>query len=302
MRTPRTWPMLLLSANLVLLTIPAQAENAQPDQQSDALCKQIARKLASVGLNECRAQHLKPTGAASVLGKPILMREYPPVKYKQPLGRVLFIGGVHGDEYSSVSVTFKWMNILNKHHSGLFHWRFIPLMNPDGLLRKKSRRINANGVDINRNFPTQSWDEALNDYWTRRTGRNTRRYPGPYALSEPETRWLVEEIARFRPDVIISVHAPHGLVDFDGPPKAPIKLGSLRLKVLGTYPGSLGNYAVAHKELQVVTLELSYAGIMPKKRQINRIWSDLIVWLKKNAVNRSAAPILLTDIVQTPPS
>ena len=71
----------------------------------------------------------------------------------RPLGRILVIGGIHGDEYSSVSVVFKWMDILNIHHSGLFHWHFIPLSNPDGLLQPSSQRQNARGVDLNRNFP-----------------------------------------------------------------------------------------------------------------------------------------------------
>ena len=33
------------------------------------------------------------------------------------LGRVLLIGGIHGDEYSSVTIVFKWLSILDRHHS-----------------------------------------------------------------------------------------------------------------------------------------------------------------------------------------
>jgi murein tripeptide amidase MpaA len=30
----------------------------------------------------------------------------------------------------------------------------VPVLNPDGMLAAKPRRVNANGVDLNRNFPT----------------------------------------------------------------------------------------------------------------------------------------------------
>ena len=255
---------------------------AQPAQSEiSALCEQIGGKLSSVSDDECKALELEPTGHYSVNRLPIGLKEYPPVEGRRPLGRVLFIGGIHGDEYAAVSVTFKWMEILNKHHSGLFHWRVIPLMNPDGLLQKKSQRMNANGVDLNRNFPTTSWHSALVDYWEKRTGKNIRRYPGPHALSEPESRWLFTEMANFQPDVVVSVHAPHGIVDFDGPKDtAPKKLGHLNLKLLGTYPGSLGNYANTYGDMPVVTLELPHAGIMPSKKQISNIWTDLIRWLR----------------------
>ena len=253
--------------------------SAQPEIST--LCKRIGDKLASVSDRECLALDLKPSGHYSVNQLPIGLREYPPIDGRRPLGRVLFVGGIHGDEYAAVSVTFKWMKILEEYHSGLFHWRMIPLVNPDGLLQKKSQRMNANGVDLNRNFPTSSWHRALVDYWEKRTGKNKRRYPGPYALSEPETRWLFTEIATFQPDVIVSVHAPHGIVDFDGPQDAaPDKLGHLNLKLLGTYPGSLGNYANTYGGMPVVTLELPHAGIMPSTQQISHIWTDLIRWLR----------------------
>jgi hypothetical protein len=140
--------------------------------------------------------------------------------------------------------------------------------------------MNANGVDLNRNFPCPQWHESTQDYWVRRTSSNPRRYPGPDPLSEPESHWLAEEIESFDPDVIISVHAPHGLVDFDGPPHPPEKLGPLELKLLGTYPGSLGRFAGVYRNIPVLTIELASATSMPKVSDQRRIWRDLIRWLK----------------------
>lgn len=120
----------------------------------------------------------------------------------------------------------------------------------------------------------------------RRTGRNPRRYPGPEPLSEPESRWLVEEIERFRPTAIISVHAPSHVVDYDGPPEAPERLGPLDLKQIGTYPGSLGRYAGVELGLSVVTIELPSVGIMPSIAEQKKIWTDLVAWLRRYVPSR----------------
>lgn len=276
----------------ILLTVAcAQAAYAQTaDPVIKRLCDRIGGKLASVSESECLNQGLKASGGVSVEGQPIMVKEYPPLPNRHPHGRVLLLGGIHGDEYSSVSIIFKWMKILNEHHSGLFHWKFVPLLNPDGLLRAESTRTNANGVDLNRNFPMPGWETATRDYWIEVTGSDPRRYPGKAPLSEPETRWLAEEIERFKPDVIVAVHAPYGVVDYDGPRNGPYRLGRLYLNPIGTFPGSLGRYAGVQLGTPVVTIELPYAGIMPTRGEINAIWIDLVKWLGEN-IRGDVAPI-----------
>jgi len=212
------------------------------------------------------------------------MKEYPPLKGRQPKGRVLLVGGTHGDELASISIVFKWMKTLEKHHSGLFHWHVSPLMNPDGALLPIHNRLNAHNVDLNRNFLTPGDERSAIDYWETITHRNPRRYPGASPLSEPETQWLKQEIEKFKPDVIISVHAPYSLVDYDAPNRnnAPERIGYLYKNLMGTYPGSLGNYAGMHLGIPVITLELPHAGIMPSANQISYLWTDLVRWLIKN--------------------
>ncbi len=281
---PSTLGVLLL----LVATLTASPSFADPDSTDLHLpdvrptCERIARKLSSVSLTDCLSRPLEPSGRHSVDGTPILLAEYPPLPTREPLGRVLLIGGIHGDEYSSVSIVFKWMAMLDRFHSGLFHWRVAPLMNPDGLLRKRSQRMNGRGVDLNRNFPSPNWLVEAEDYWVRRTSRNPRRYPGPAPLSEPESQWLYDEIESFRPAVIVSVHAPSHVVDYDGPSDPPRKLGPLYLKLMGTYPGSLGRYAGVHMGLPVVTIELPSAGIMPTMKEQNQIWVDLVRYLRVN--------------------
>jgi len=279
-----TLTLTVLGSILLLQMSSAFAETSKPTPRVDNECSRIGKKLSSVGYQECLSRQLQLSGSVSTQGAPILIKEYPPLESREPMGRILLVGGVHGDEYSSVSVTFKWLKTLDKYHSGLFHWRISPLMNPDGLLKKKSTRTNANGVDLNRNFPTPDWMVKSKYYWEVTTSKNPRRYPGPEPLSESESRWFYDEINNFKPDVIIAVHAPHGIVDFNhnGHTDAPDKLGRLHLNLLGTYPGSLGNFAGMQRRIPVLTIELKHAGIMPSPGEINDIWVDMIRWLKQN--------------------
>lgn len=276
---------------LALTPVSLYAEDKQPS--IDELCSEVGKKLASVSVNNCLQQKMVTDGNQSNQNRLIAYKVYPPLAARQPLGRVLLMGGIHGDEYSTVSIVFKWMDKLNKYHSGLFHWKVTPLLNPDGLLKDgRAQRQNANGVDLNRNFPSQDWDALAHKYWKNRTKKNPRRYPGPSANSEPETQWFVDTIKEFQPDVIIAVHAPYGLVDYDGPQTAPKKLGSLHLRRLGTYPGSLGNYAGVDLDIPVVTVELASAGSLPSSREVTRMWVDLVRWLKREVPKQRLATIV----------
>ncbi len=264
-------------------TVAAASYYTVPEQDSvRAQCTRIGHKLGSVSRAECLASGLTVSDGYSANGQAILLREYPPLATRKPKARVLLLGGIHGDEFASVSVVFKWMHTLQQHHSGLFHWHIVPLANPDGLLQKHSQRINGHQIDLNRNLPTPDWQRLSRHYWVKRTRRDPRRYPGTKAASEPETQWLIREIDRFQPDVIISVHAPYGILDFDGPPQGPRHLGYLYAHALGTYPGSLGNYAGVVRHIPVITMELERAGIMPTNRQIHRMWIDMVRWVNRH--------------------
>jgi murein peptide amidase A len=276
-------PARLLAGLFVALALPAgaNAPAALPLVTVDRACELIGGRLRSVEVAHCQSLDLK-ADAASRLGFPLLYRDYLPRPARENPPRVLLIGGIHGDELTSVSITFQWMQRLEQERLQPFHWRIIPSANPDGLLTLPSRRMNLRGVDLNRNFPTQDWQTRATRYWAERTCRDPRRFPGADALSEPESRWLTEQILSFDPQAIISVHAPYGVLDYDGPQSPPQRFGVLRLNQLGTYPGSLGNYAGIDLKLPVITLELPHAGIMPTQTQSQRIWTDMLSWLGEN--------------------
>ena len=249
-------------------------------------CKRLSPRLPGITTASCENSALQPTGAVSLRGFPILMRKTPAAKSagsndKEPV-RILLLGGIHGDELTSSAIVFKWMQWMQRPAAQDFYWDVVPVVNPDGLLAPKQQRVNANGVDLNRNFPTPGWQNDAPRYWARATHSDPRRFPGTAPLSEPETRWINEEMQRFKPQVIISVHAPFGVLDFDGPVKPPTRFGRLNFTRVGVYPGSLGNYSGMHKNVPVITIELPNAQRMPAPAEVQRIWLDMLAWIKVN--------------------
>lgn len=282
---------------IAALAWPAAAADMPPLASLEKSCELLGDRLASVDTADCLNAGLRSSLTASVQGQPILWRD---VRSNAPRGngrRILLVGGIHGDEFSAISMTFQWIERLQQDRFQPFYWRVVPCLNPDGLLRVPATRTNARGVDLNRNFPTPDWEETALAHWAKRTGSDPRRYPGPSAQSEPETRWLIRHIERFRPHAIVAVHAPFGVLDYDGPREPPLQLGFLRLNLLGAYPGSLGRYAGLYLGVPVVTLELPRAGIMPTPAQSARIWTDLLGWLERELPDGPPprAPALLRE-------
>jgi hypothetical protein len=278
----KTAPVVEAAPEVQQAPVAAPAQIAAEEAAVTALCEEIGHKLSSVSEEDCHKRGFHDGKGLSVMGRPLMVKDIQPAAATGQDFRVFIMGGIHGDEYSSVSILFKWLDLYSANGlEGEFLWRVAPLVNPDGLLGAKASRQNAHGVDLNRNFPSQDWNDDAVAYWRKSTGSNPRRYPGDEAASEPEVQWLVQQIAEFQPHVIVSVHAPYHLLDFDGPAAAPEKIGELQLRQLGVYPGSLGNYAGLNKQIPVVTLELPSAGILPSQDQIDLMWHDLVGWLDR---------------------
>ena len=260
-----------------VLALLCAATHAQPIKS----CDEFAIRLPNVNRTLCEFAQLRPSGVKSVRGRPLLVRD---VKPDDARLRVLVVGGIHGDELSSASMAFHWIKLATVPPSDTpnpVHWRFIPALNPDGLMASPPQRVNANGVDLNRNFPTPNWLRDANVYWEKRTRKDPRRWPGRMPLSEPEARYLHEQMDSFKPNLIVSIHAPYGVLDFDGPSVPPSRLGRLYLDQVGIFPGSLGNYGGVHKGVPVVTIELSNAGRTPLDAEMRQMWLDLSRWMSE---------------------
>lgn len=273
----------------------ARPVQAASPEEAVAACDQLLKRLPTLTAEDCAATLLADSGAASVLGTPIYWRDVAPARVpaaaagaQRPL-RVLVVGAMHGDELTSAALALRWIALAEAQARSAsagptgrlaVHWRFIPVLNPDGLLARKPTRVNARGVDLNRNFPTPNWERDAPIYWEKRTRRDPRRWPGPTALSEPESRFLHTQMdTAFEPDLVVSIHAPYGVLDYDGPLPPPSRLGHLRLDQLGIFPGSLGHYGSVRQGMPVVTIELQHELRMPADDQVRQMWRDLLRWM-----------------------
>ena len=181
---------------------------------------------------------------------------------------ILFLGGVHGDELPTVYLMLKLARYIKDNPQVVKNKCIViaPLVNPDGYLAPSPTRVNATGVDVNRNFPTRRWQPDAHSQWVTKSGKNRRYYPGPKAGSEQETLFQVALIKRFKPQKILSAHSPLNFFDYDGPSsdldsfeqwmEKISREANHPLKKFGYYPGSLGNYAGRERNIFTLTLEL----------------------------------------------
>jgi len=205
-------------------------------------------------------------GCASEKGDPIY--HYEKVSNYTKGKRILAMSLIHGDELPSGAVTLAWLKRLLR-IDPRNSWRVIPVANPDGF--KLKQRMNSNGVDLNRNFPTKQWDEMALAAWKTKGKSDPRRYPGKTPASEKETQCLLNHFESFRPDFIISIHTPIGVLDFDGPRVRVPKMSPLPWSPLGNYPGSLGRYMWKDNNIPVLTIELKGNGGVAKLEELDRL-------------------------------
>jgi peptidoglycan hydrolase-like protein with peptidoglycan-binding domain len=133
----------------------------------------------------------------SVLGAPI--RAY---RFGTPGGRVVVVvGSIHGDEQAGLQIA-RYLQSQAVIPAGVDLW-VVDTINPDGVAR--FTRTNANGVDLNRNFPVAWLGYPCST--------NPSRCPGPGPASEPETRHFQAFVMRVRPSVVIFYHGADNAVD-----------------------------------------------------------------------------------------
>ena len=172
----------------------------------------------------------------------------------------VIVAAIHGDEPAAVPIVRRLAAHLQENPQLLQGRRavLVPVANPDGLMQ--SSRLNARGVDLNRNFPSSN-----------RTNDPTH---GQRPLSEPEARIIRQLIRQYHANRIISMHqltdtgpealthrVPKGCIDYDGPGKVLAEKMAqhcdLPVEKLGAAPGSLGSYAGEDLGIPCITVELS---------------------------------------------
>ncbi len=191
--------------------------------------------LASVSTAGLATGPLPPAGTTTVLGSSVLGRWITGIERGDPKAavKVVVVGCIHGNECAGIRI----VRALEEARlpAGVDLW-LVPDANPDG--RAALTRVNAHGVDLNRNFP---W------HWKPSLEADNPLYSGPYPVSEPESRILYTLLETVRPKLVIWYHQQLAVVDESGGDLALEHLYSqlvgLRLKRLPRYPGSAVGWA-----------------------------------------------------------
>jgi len=192
----------------------------------------------------------------TALGTPIILYSSKPLPQLKSMRPILLMGGVHGDEPLGVTLANKTLEFLKSDAKSpqtkvQVPWILIPCLNVDGF--NKNTRVNGRGVDLNRNYPSQSWSPEC---------EKERYNPGPSAGSEPEIQGVVGLINALKPRLIIHCHSWKPMVVCAGEPG---RKDAERLAQSSGYevvpeigyptPGSLSQFGWFDNRIPVICIE-----------------------------------------------
>lgn len=259
-------------------------------------CQELAVKFRSFGWDANPCGSVKFDAALrSNRGHPLLFSVF-----GNGRNRTLVLSGVHPDELTPVPMGFRFAKYLESHPEKYSENDqsivIAPLVNPDGFLIEAQTRTNSNGVDLNRNFFTLDWYANAHQFWEQKRKKDKRYFPGIVPNSEIETYFQQQLIAKFQPQKILSIHAPLGFLDYDGPgdgkPESKDKhvksardwvnaisksTKNYRVVDYSFYPGSIGNYGGNERNIPTVTLELKSTDAS----KIEEYWQSFLPGLIK---------------------
>lgn len=189
---------------------------------------------------------------------------------------ILVLASIHGDEGETTVVLSEALRAIDS--TGLENAAVL-CANPDGLLR--GTRCNANGVDLNRNFPAANWSSEPVFHKSRRDEpQDIKLSSGTHPASEPETRALLSLIDELKPHAVVSLHAALACIDdADGSVlgrQIAEKTGLPLEQDIGyPTPGSFGSWA-SERNLNLVTYEFEAASPYDLKDRHAPVLIDLL--------------------------
>ena len=177
--------------------------------------------------------------------------------------RVLWIGGIHGNEREGRISTRELPRVLAATPGACekVTLRILEDCNPDGTAQ--NTRGNKKGVDLNRNYPAKNFKPS--------------RLFGLRPLDQPEARALHDLVLEFRPHLVIVAHSWHDdhFINFDGPAEHLARrfseLSGYRVQPssnIAPTPGSLGSWVGGTLGTPILTLEY------PRGKEARTAWRE----------------------------
>ena len=117
---------------------------------------------------------------------------------------MLFFGGIHGNEKGTVELLKEFADTVIAEPNLLASSKklvVVPLINPDGYF-DNIYRDNANGVNLNRNFPTTNWIQYP----------DAETFAGSKPFSENESLTIKAIVEECDPSLMIAFHSQGGVV------------------------------------------------------------------------------------------
>lgn len=206
-----------------------------------------------------------------VIGHSVRGRSISIARFGSGKHRLLVIGGVHPME-AGTSAAKQFLTYLTEHPGAVPDgWRIdvIPCLNPDGLAHQT--RSNARDVDLNRNFPSSSWQRILN---LGDPSRDCGLTGGSRAASEPETKTLMAYLEEGF-SAVLTLHSDAGILDCYGPGGTALgqRLSALcglpvgRLSYQSLMTGTLEQYVAQSEKIPAIIFELTSPELMSGLRR-----------------------------------
>lgn len=247
--------------------------------------------------------------------------------------KVMIQSSIHAREYMTSQLTMKQIEFYCKnYYSGRYNGKYfnelfddvafyiVPMANPDGVtisqygysgiqnsnLRQKvisiakknggsssyyrTWKANARGVDLNRNFD-QYWEILQGNA----SGRSAYGYKGPSAVSEIESKALVNLFQRIDPTATISYHATGSIIFWDYGQKGQQREESVRLvnaaRSLTSYSLVKGfskyhatgfsDWVSIKQSTPAITIEIGTGACPLESWEFKSIWSkNKLIYLK----------------------
>lgn len=117
---------------------------------------------------------------------------------------LLFFGGIHGNETGTVELLRVFVEHLRTEStlvSASKKLMIVPLLNPDGYFERQDK-LNANGVNINRNFETSDWTQY----------QDGGTFAGETPFSENESLLIKKAVEDCRPVAMLAFHSQGALI------------------------------------------------------------------------------------------